>query len=124
MEERDTRYLGIVASEDSVMAITDESYFDWPLLPETPSSLRVSLNGNSARLNWELHGADPKGTLIEKLQGNDSQWKRIAIIENGATEYADSGLSKGARPAYRVRTYNDAGESAYSNIVHVTVLGK
>jgi hypothetical protein len=25
--------------------------------------------------------------------------------------------------AYRVRTYNDAGESAYSNIVQVMVLG-
>jgi hypothetical protein len=69
-----------------------------------------------------------KGTLIErrieKLQGNESQWKRIAKIENGASEYADSGLSKGASPAYRVRTYKDAAESAYSNIVHVTVPGK
>jgi hypothetical protein len=45
-------------------------------------------------------------------------------IENGTTEYADSILSKGASPAYCVRTHSDAGESAYSNIVQVTVPGK
>jgi hypothetical protein len=43
--------------KDSVMAIADESYFDWSLLPEAPSSLTVALRGNSAKLSWSLHGA-------------------------------------------------------------------
>jgi hypothetical protein len=114
--------------KDSVMAITDETYFDWPVLPEAPSSLDISLSGNSARLKWELHGGDPKGTVverrIEKLTGNDSQWKRIAKLENGATEYTDASVAKDASAAYRVRAYNGAGESAYSNIVHATVPDK
>ncbi len=46
--------------KDSVMAIADESYFDWPLLPEAPSSLTVALRRNSAKLSWSLHGGEPR----------------------------------------------------------------
>ena len=114
--------------KDGVMAIADESYFDWAVLPETPSSLSATLSGPSVRLKWDLHGGDPKGTVIErqigKLPGNESQWKRIAKLENNATQYTDSDVAKGQGAAYRVRTYNDAGESAYSNIIHVMIPGK
>jgi hypothetical protein len=111
--------------KDSVMAITDESYFDWPLLPEAPSSLTVALRGNSAKLSWSLHGGEPKGVVVERrvesLAGDGSRWERIAKLENTATEYTDSGVAKGRQAAYRVRAYNDAGESAYSNIAGGTV---
>jgi hypothetical protein len=111
--------------KDSVMAITDESYFDWPVLPEAPSSLRVALSGNSPKLTWSLHGGEPKGAVVERriksLPGDGSGWKRIATLENMATEYTDSGVANGQQAAYRVRAYNDAGESAYSNIARVTV---
>src|SRR5437870_5824943 len=114
--------------KDGVMAITDERYFDWVVLPEAPSSLMVTLSGNSPRLKWALHGGDPKGAVVERriegLPGTRSPWKQIAKVENGATEYTDSGVAKGEGAAYRVRAYNDEGESAYSNIVHVTVSRK
>src|SRR5438874_1354582 len=114
--------------KDGVMAITDERYFDWAVLPEAPSSLMVTLSGNSPRLKWALHGGDPKGAVverrIERLPGSRSPWKQIAKVENGATEYTDTGVAKGEGAAYRVRAYNDEGESAYSNIVHVTVSRK
>jgi hypothetical protein len=114
--------------KDGVMAVTDESYFDWAVLPEVPSSLTVALSGNTPRLKWDMHGGDPKGVVverrIEKLPGIGSPWKQIAKVENGATEYTDSGVAKGEGAAYRVSAYNDAGESAYSNIVHVTVSHK
>ncbi len=111
--------------KDSVMAIADESYFDWPLLPEAPSSLTVALRGNSAKLSWSLHGGEPKGVVVERrvesLAGDGSRWERIAKLQNTATEYTDSGVAKGRQAAYRVRAYNDAGESAYSNIAGGTV---
>jgi len=113
--------------KDSVMAITDESYFDWPVLPEAPSSPRVALSGNSPKLTWSLHGGEPKGAVVERriesLPGDGSGWKRIATLENMATEYTDSGVANGQQAACRVRAYNDddAGESADSNIARVTV---
>jgi len=127
MEWKDgtTDTLQALPLKDSVMAIVDESYFDWPLLPEAPSSLTVALRGNSAKLSWSLHGGEPKGVVVERrverLAGDGSRWERIAKLENTATEYTDSGVAKGRQAAYRVRAYNDAGESAYSNIAGGTV---
>ena len=110
------------------MAITDDSYFDWPVLPEAPSSLTVAFSGKAAHLTWSLHGGEPKGAVIERRiesePGNISRWERVAKLENLATQYTDSGITKGRQAAYRVRAYNEAGESAYSNIARVTVAGR
>ena len=120
---RDT--LQTLPLKDSVMAITDESYFDWPVLPEAPSSLAVTMSGNSAKLTWQVHGGDPKGSILERrmesMAGGASRWERVAKLENLATEYTDSVVAKGSQVAYRVRAYNDAGESAYSNIARVAI---
>ena len=62
---------------DSVMAIADESYFDWPVLPEAPSSLNVAGTVNSAKLTWEVHGGSLTGIVVERR--NDSKraaWQR------------------------------------------------
>ena len=111
--------------KDSVMAITDADYFDWPVLPEAPSSLNISVSGNSAELSWEAHGGDPTGIVIErKLENGDgtkNSWSRIARLTNNATEYNDSTLTKGQHFAYRVRAFNSEGESAYSNIARGAV---
>jgi len=104
------------------MAVTDENYFDWPVLPEAPNSLNLSLAGNTAKLSWEEHGDNRTGIVVERSTGNNGAgaeketWSRIARLSATATEYADSTLKKGARFAYRVRAINDDGESAYSNI--------
>jgi hypothetical protein len=107
--------------KDSIMAVTDESYFDWPVLPETPSSLNVSITGNTARLDWQVHGGSATGIVVERrIDGADSvkeTWSRVAKLPPTATEYSDSSLKKGERFAYRVRAINGDGESAYSNIV-------
>jgi len=106
--------------KDSIMAVTDESYFDWPVLPEAPSSLNLSIAGNTVKLDWEVHGGGPTGIVVErKTDGAGSlkeTWNRIAKLSATATEYSDSSLKKGERFAYRVRAINGDGESAYSNI--------
>lgn len=106
---------------DSVLAIADESYFDWLVLPETPSSLNVTLAGSSLKLTWAVHGGNPTGSIVErqivKQPGERGTWERIARLSVGSAEYTDSGVPKGKMVAYRVRAFNNAGESAYSNIV-------
>lgn len=102
------------------MAVTDESYFDWPVLPEAPSSLNLSITGNTAKLDWQVHSGSPTGIVVERrideTNGAKETWSRIAKLAATATEYSDSSLKKGARFAYRVRAINGDGESAYSNI--------
>jgi hypothetical protein len=103
------------------MAIADAAYFDWPVLPEAPSSLSIAVVGNSAKLSWEVHGGNPMNVVVERKnesdRGTKETWTRIAKLPNTATEYSDSSLKKGDRFAYRVRAVNSDGESAYSNIV-------
>lgn len=109
---------------DSVMAIADESYFDWPVLPETPSSLTVVSEKDSLTLTWAVH-EETKGIIIERQisEGSDTRvsgnWLKLARLAAATTVYADSGAPRGKSVAYRVRAFNDDGESAYSNIVRI-----
>lgn len=102
---------------DSVQVIVDADYFDWPVLPEAPSSLEVKIASDSAKLTWEPHGGDTTAMAVERRMGDRGSWERVAKLPAGAKEYTDSRLSKGQSLSYRVRALNDAGESAYSNIV-------
>ena len=108
---------------DSIMAIADENYFDWPVLPEAPSSLNASISGNAARLTWQVHGDDSIGLIVERQIGSSGQgrgrWDRLTKLAATATEYSDLGLKRGQAVAYRVRAANAAGESAYSNIARI-----
>ena len=107
--------------KDSILAVTDESYFDWLVLPEAPSSLNLVVTGNTARLDWQVHGGGPTGIVVERRieegESAKTSWSRIAKLPATTTEYSDSSLKKGERFAYRVRAINGDGESAYSNIV-------
>ena len=108
---------------DSIMAVADENYFDWPVLPEAPSSLNVSISGNAAKLAWRVHGDDSIGLIVERQIGSSGQgrgrWDRLTKLAGTATEYSDLGLKRGQAVAYRVRAGNAAGESAYSNIARI-----
>jgi hypothetical protein len=101
---------------DSILAIADENYFDWPILPEAPSSLVLAASGGAAQLRWENHGGNPTGILVERrLEGG--HWDQLAKLPGGSGDYTDSTVTPGQNVAYRVRAIDDAGQSAYSNIV-------
>jgi len=109
---------------DSVMAIADESYFDWPVLPEAPSSLNVSSAGNAAKLTWEVHGGGPTGIVLERrndTKGGAARWEKVAQLSATASEYTDASYRSGLSVSYRVRAVNNEGTSAYSNIVRLPV---
>src|SRR4051794_10460729 len=109
--------------KDSILAIADESYSDWPVLPEAPSSLEIKQAGGSIKLNWQVHGGNPTAVIVERsLEANGAsrgKWERIAKLGANATDYTDSG-TKGSLAAYRVRVANADGESAYSNIARTS----
>jgi hypothetical protein len=102
--------------KDSILAVTDESYFDWPVLPESPSSLRAVAAGNGVKLSWEVHGEYSTGLVVER-RDDEKRWARIATLGASETVYNDAGPGK--RVTYRVRAINKDGESAYSNVVRV-----
>jgi hypothetical protein len=111
--------LEAVPVRDSVMAIADASYFDWPVLPQAPSGLRASLVGGRVQLKWEMHGSDAMGFALERRRGESNNWERIAKGPAAITQYVDRGPGARVAISYRVRASNAAGDSAFSNIVRV-----
>jgi len=107
-----------VLVRDSVMAIADEDYFDWPVLPEAPSSLAATTAGNAVQLRWQVHGGEAVSAVVERRAGDAGVWTRIATQAVASSEYADGGAPSGV-VCYRVRAANAGGESAYSNVVRV-----
>lgn len=105
---------------DSIMAIADADYFDWPVLPEAPSSLTATSTDRGVTLAWEAHGGSPEHIVVERRQNSADRaaWQRIAELPASTTEYTDS-QAKGQRVSYRIRATNANGESATSNIVRV-----
>jgi len=103
---------------DSILAIADASYFDWPVLPEAPSSLKVMPQASGVDLRWVLHG-NATSVKLERRVGNTGKWETIL---NGVApgKYFDESAPRGNVLCYRVRVLSDAGESAYSNIARVT----
>ena len=115
-----TDTLQSIPVRDSVLAIADLSYFDWPVLPQAPSALRGTRSAGAVRLQWDLHDEESRvaNVAIERRVGNDGPWQRIATQAAG-TQFADRSSPSGALVCYRVRALNDKGESAYSNVVRL-----
>ena len=105
---------------DSILAIADADYFDWPILPEAPSSLTASAAASGVRLTWEAHGGNPEHIVVERRNDSNGRgsWQRIAELPASTAQYLDS-QSKSQAAAYRVRATNANGESATSNIVRL-----
>jgi hypothetical protein len=102
---------------DSVLAVTDEDYLDWPVLPETPNSLIATVEGSSVRLRWKS-GGNAVNAIVERRSGDRGPWTRIATQPAANTDYADASAPAGVL-CYRVRAANAQGESAYSNVSRV-----
>jgi hypothetical protein len=109
---------------DSIQAITDANYFDWPVLPQAPSSLNAAMAAGAVKLNWQTYGGDSTKIFVERRlegSGGSGSWQRVVELGPSVAENTDSSVKKGQQVAYRVRAVNADGESAYSNLAHVTV---
>ncbi|MCX8038440.1 MAG: fibronectin type III domain-containing protein, partial [Candidatus Sumerlaeia bacterium] len=82
--------------------------------PVAPSGLTAAPAGlTGAQLNWGDVQRE-SGYKIERREGT-GPWFEVAIVGANTTQYQDGGLTPGSSYTYRVRAYNPAGNSAYSN---------
>lgn len=91
--------------------------------PAAPANLRLtSIGVNSAGLAWDDKSDNEDGFKIERKTGPAGTWSQIATVGANVTSFQNTGLSEATGYYYRVRAYNSAGDSAYSNELNVLTL--
>jgi hypothetical protein len=96
-----------------------------PALPAAPSNLATtSVSRNQINLSWTDNSTNEEGFKIERCQGSAcTNFSQISTVGPGVTNFSNAISSSPLRRVtyrYRVRAYNSAGNSGYSNIVSAT----
>jgi hypothetical protein len=85
--------------------------------PFAPMSLAATAaSSTQINLNWTDSSANEDGFRVERCQGAGcANFVQIAQLAANAVTYADTTLAAGTAYTYRVRAYNNGGDSDYSN---------
>jgi hypothetical protein len=90
-------------------------------VPTAPSSLTATADGGYTRIKlaWTDNSDNEDGFRIERSP-DDAAWVEIATVGSGVITYQNSGLDVGTQYYYRVRAYNDGGNSDYTSSANAT----
>ena len=92
--------------------------------PSAPSTLSVTaISSSRIDIHWQDNSANETGFRIERSR-YDTPWTyvEIAVVGKDVNTYSDTGLEAGWIYHYRVRSYNEGGNSPYSNIAYISTL--
>jgi len=65
-------------------------------------------------ITWTDESTNETGFKVERQNNPPQEWVQIATVDANVTTYVDTGLTEGWPYIYRVRAYNDFGDSEYS----------
>jgi predicted secreted protein len=93
-----------------------------PLPPAAPSNLvAAAASYNQINLTWNDNSANEDGFKVERCTGPGcADFAQIATVGADVTSYSNTGLSASTSYSYRVRAYNEGGDSDYSNPASAT----
>jgi hypothetical protein len=87
-----------------------------PALPAAPSGLTATaVSKSQINLAWIDNSGNETGFKIERSTDNKT-FAQIATVGVNVKTYSNTGLSQNKNYYYRVRAYNDGGNSAFSNV--------
>jgi Divergent InlB B-repeat domain/Fibronectin type III domain len=70
--------------------------------------------GAQLTLTWTNNANNENGFYVERRAGSGS-YSQIVVVGRNVTSYTDSSLAEGTTYCYRVRAFNGAGVSGYTN---------
>ena len=88
-----------------------------PAVPAAPTSLTATAaSNNQINLTWADNDSSENGYKVERCTGAGcTDFTQIATVAGNVTNYANTGLNASTSYSYRVRAFNAAGNSEYSN---------
>jgi hypothetical protein len=88
-----------------------------PPLPAAPSALTAAaVSSTRINLAWTDNSSNESGFKIERCKNpNCTNFAQIAQVGANVTTFADTTVTKNTAYSYRVRAFNAAGNSSYSN---------
>ena len=90
-------------------------------IPIAPSGLlATALSATQVRLTWIDNSYNEDGFKIERKTGAAGAWAQVGTAAAEAISAADGGLTESTTYYYRIRAFNNAGDSGYSNEAPVT----
>ena len=98
--------------------------FTAPAVPPSPTNLAINaITSSQITLSWTDNSGNESGFKIERCSGSAcSNFAQIASVAANVNIYSNSGLSAGTNYSYRVRAYNSAGNSGYSNTASASTI--
>ncbi len=94
-------------------------------VPPAPSGLSASAqSASSVGLVWNDNSNNESGFKVERRRADNaaSAFAQITLLAADTTSFLDTGLDAATAYDYRVRAFNGAGDSPYSNVFTVTTL--
>jgi subtilisin family serine protease/fibronectin type 3 domain-containing protein len=90
-------------------------------LPAAPSGLSASaVSDSQIELSWTDNSSGEVGFKVERKDESSGTYSQVATISADETSYSDTGLGEETTYHYRLRAYNSAGNSDYSNQANAT----
>lgn len=104
---------------------SDPDYATVKYLPVPNSPLNLSalaVSSSRINLNWTDNSNNETGFKIERSTNAGTNWILKDSVAANVISYSDSGLIANSIYHYRIRAYNTAGNSPYSNVAFDTTL--
>ena len=102
-------------SRGSAAATPARGGFRFALLLATLGIFGAAASAAEFTLQWNDNSGNEEGFQVERALGTSGTFSVIAKVGANVTSYRDANLEPATQYRYRVRAFNTAGSSAYSN---------
>ncbi|MBI4835573.1 MAG: fibronectin type III domain-containing protein [Planctomycetes bacterium] len=93
------------------------------VVPAAPSNLiATAVSSSQINLAWQDNSDNEDGFIIERYAGWESVYEQIATVNANITTYPNAYLSDYTLYTYRIKAFNQAGNSEFSNVAIASTL--